>query len=306
MNDGPRVEVSGPAKSSASAVLDAAASNTAQVLVEALPYLRRFAGSTIVVKYGGNALHDAVGDPLEVFASDIVLMHSVGLRPVVVHGGGPQISAMLERLGMVSQFREGLRVTDRDTLDVARMVLVGKVNKDIVSAVNTKAPVAVGISGEDGAFLRVTARDPALGFVGDVRSVDTTLIDKLLAEQLVPVIATIGTDDDGNAYNVNADTAAAAIAAALGAEKLIHLTNVEGIRGVAADPATRHSHLSADELDLLLQSGALGGGMAPKAESCLHAVRNGVAAAHVLDGRVPHVLLLELFTAAGIGTMVTP
>jgi len=276
------------------------------VLVEALPYLRRFAGSVIVVKYGGNALHDAVGDPLEVFASDIVLMHSVGLRPVVVHGGGPQISAMLQRLGMVPQFREGLRVTDRDTLDVARMVLVGKVNKDIVSAVNTKAPVAVGISGEDGAFLRVTARDPALGYVGDVRSVDTTLLDKLLAEQLVPVIATIGTDDDGNAYNVNADTAAAAIAAALGAEKLIHLTNVEGIRGVAADPTTRHSHLSADELDLLLRSGALGGGMAPKAESCLHAVRNGVSAAHVLDGRVPHVLLLELFTEAGIGTMVTP
>ncbi|MEO5680526.1 MAG: acetylglutamate kinase [Acidimicrobiales bacterium] len=285
--------------------VDAAATNTAEVLVEALPYLRRFAGRTIVVKYGGNALHDALGDPLEVFASDIVLMHSVGLRPVVVHGGGPQISALLQRLGIVSQFVEGLRVTDRDTLDIARMVLVGKVNKDIVSAVNTKAPVAVGISGEDGAFLRVTPRDPALGYVGDVRSVDTTLLDKLLAEQLVPVIATIGTDDEGNAYNVNADTAAAAIAAALGAEKLIHLTNVEGIRSVAADAATRLSHLRADELDLLLQSGALGGGMAPKAESCLHAVRNGVAAAHVLDGRVPHVLLLELFTEAGIGTMVT-
>ncbi len=285
---------------------DATAENAARVLVEALPYLRRFAGSVIVVKYGGNALNDADGDPLEVFASDIVLMHSVGLRPVVVHGGGPQISAMLERLGIVPQFREGLRVTDRETLDVARMVLVGKVNKDIVSAVNTKAPVAVGISGEDGAFLRVTARDPALGYVGDVRSVDTTLIDKLLAEQLVPVIATIGTDDDGHAYNVNADTAAAAIAAALSAEKLIHLTNVEGIRAVAADPATRQSHLRAEGLDLLLRSGALAGGMAPKAESCLHAVRNGVAAAHVLDGRVPHVLLLELFTEAGIGTMVTP
>ncbi len=284
---------------------DAAAGNTAQVLVEALPYLRRFAGRVIVVKYGGNALSDSDGDPLELFASDIVLMHSVGLRPVVVHGGGPQITAMLARLGIVPQFREGLRVTDRETLDVARMVLVGKVNKDIVSAVNTKAPVAVGISGEDGAFLRVTARDPAFGYVGDVRSVDTTLIDKLLAEQLVPVIATIGTDDDGNAYNVNADTAAAAIAAALSAEKLIHLTNVEGIRAVADDAATRQSHLGSDALELLLRAGALGGGMAPKAESCLHAVRNGVAAAHVLDGRVPHVLLLELFTEAGIGTMVT-
>ena len=285
---------------------DVSPAAAAEVLVEALPYLRRFAGSVIVVKYGGNALNDTLGDPLEVFASDIVLMHSVGLRPLVVHGGGPQISALLQRLGMVSQFHEGLRVTDKETLEIARMVLVGKVNKDIVSAINTKAAVAVGISGEDGAFLRVTARDPALGYVGDVRSVDTTLLDKLLAEQLVPVIATIGTDDDGNAYNVNADTAAAAIAAALGAEKLIHLTNVEGIRAVATDPTTRQSHLRADELDHLLQSGALAGGMAPKAQSCLHAVRNGVAAAHVLDGRVPHVLLLELFTEAGIGTMVSP
>jgi len=273
--------------------------------VQALPYLRRFAGKVMVVKYGGNALQDTAGDPLDVFASDVVLMHSVGLKPVVVHGGGPQISALLLRLGMVSEFHEGLRVTDRDTLDVARMVLVGKVNKDIVGAINTKAPVAVGISGEDGAFLRVTPRDPALGYVGDVRSVDTTLLDKLLAEQLVPVIATIGTDDDGNAYNVNADTAAAAIAAALGAEKLIHLTNVEGIRSVADDPATRQSSLTADDLDRLLSAGALAGGMGPKARSCLHAVRNGVPAAHVLDGRVPHVLLLELFTEAGIGTMVT-
>lgn len=277
----------------------------AEVLVEALPYIRRFAGKVMVVKYGGNALNDATGDPLDVFASDIVLMHSVGIKPVVVHGGGPQISALLLRLGMVPEFHEGLRVTDRETLDVARMVLVGKVNKDIVGAINTKAPVAVGISGEDGAFLRVTERDPALGYVGDVRSVDTTLLDKLLAEQLVPVIATIGTDDDGNAYNVNADTAAAAIAAAIGAEKLIHLTNVEGIRTVADDPSTRQSELSAADLDRLLGAGALAGGMAPKASSCLHAVRNGVPAAHVLDGRVPHVLLLELFTAAGIGTMVT-
>jgi len=277
----------------------------AEVLVEALPYLRRFAGKVMVVKYGGNALHDAEGDPLEVFANDIVLMHSVGLRPVVVHGGGPQINALLLRLGMVPEFHEGLRVTDADTLDVARMVLVGKVNKDIVGAINTKAPVAVGISGEDGAFLRVTPRAPAFGFVGDVRSVETTLLDKLLAEQLVPVIATIGTDDAGNAYNVNSDTAAAAIAAALGAEKLIHLTNVEGIRAVARDPSTRQSSLTADDLDHLLTAGALAGGMGPKARSCLHAVRNGVPAAHVLDGRVPHVLLLELFTEAGIGTMVT-
>jgi acetylglutamate kinase len=278
---------------------------TAEVLVEALPYLRRFRGCTIVVKYGGNALFDAEGDPLDVFASDIVLMHSVGLRPVVVHGGGPQISAMLDRLGTVAEFRDGLRVTDGDTLDVVRMVLVGKVNKDIVGAINTKAPVAVGISGEDGSFLQATAKDERLGFVGEITAVDTSLLEKLLAEDLVPVIATIGTDGAGQAYNVNADTAAAAIAVALGAEKLIHLTNVEGVREVADDPTTHRSSLTAGELAELLSSGALGGGMGPKAESCLEAVRNGVPAAHILDGRAPHALLVELFTDTGIGTMVT-
>jgi acetylglutamate kinase len=277
---------------------------TAEVLVEALPYIRRFRGAIVVVKYGGNALHDADGDPLEVLASDIVLMQAVGLRPVVVHGGGPQISAMLDRLGSVPEFRDGLRVTDAETLDIARMVLVGKVNKDIVGAINTKAPVAVGISGEDGSFLRAEARAPELGYVGDVTAVDTSLLEKLLAEDLVPVIATIGTDGSGQSFNVNADTAAAAIAVALRAEKLIHLTNVEGIRTVADDPSTHRSQLRLPELEELLASGALGGGMGPKAESCIHAVRGGVGAAHILDGREPHSLLVELFTDTGIGTMV--
>jgi acetylglutamate kinase len=276
----------------------------AEVLVEALPYLRRFAGKVIVVKYGGNALFDAAGDPLQVLAHDIVLMQAVGLKPVVVHGGGPQISDLLTRLGIEARFEGGLRVTDAETLDVARMVLVGKVNKDIVGAINATAPIAVGISGEDGGFLQAEQRDPALGFVGDIAHVDTGLVDKLLAEDLVPVIATIGSDDEGQAYNVNADTAAAAIAAALKAEKLIHLTNVEGIRTVADDPSTLVSQLDAAGLADLLASGALGGGMGPKAESCLAAVRGGVGAAHVLDGRVPHALLLELFTDGGVGTMV--
>jgi acetylglutamate kinase len=279
--------------------------HAAEVLVEALPYLRRFRGSTIVVKYGGNALHDADGDPLDVFASDISLMHSVGLRPVVVHGGGPQISAMLDRLGTVAEFRDGLRVTDADTLDIVRMVLVGKVNKDIVGAINAKAAIAVGISGEDGSFLRAEAKDPELGFVGRVTDVDTSLLEKLLADDLVPVIATIGTDGAGQSFNVNADTAAAAIAVALGAEKLIHLTNVSGVRAVADDPSTHRSRLTVAELEDLLASGALGGGMGPKAESCLEAVRGGVGAAHVLDGRAPHALLVELFTDTGVGTMVT-
>ncbi len=280
--------------------------NRATVLVEALPYLRRFRGAVVVVKYGGNALHDAEGDPLDVFADDIVLLHSVGLKPVVVHGGGPQISALLDRLGKVPEFRDGLRVTDAETLEIARMVLVGKINKDIVGAINVKARVAVGVSGEDGAFLQVTTRDPALGFVGDIASVDPTLLAKLLAEDLIPVVATIGTDSKGQPHNVNADTAAAAIAVALGAEKLIHLTNVEGLRSDAADAATLVSRLDADALRVLLASGALEGGMAPKAESCLVAVDGGVPSAHILDGRVPHVLLLELLTDTGIGTMITP
>ena len=278
----------------------------AQVLTEALPYIRRFWGKVVVVKYGGNALRDThEGDPLDVFARDIVLMRSVGMQPVVVHGGGPQISALLDRLGMVAEFRDGLRVTDAETLDVVRMVLVGKVNRDIVSAINVHAPIAVGISGEDGAFLRATPRDADLGFVGDISAVDTTLLDKLLADELIPVVATIGTGVGGQAYNINADSAAAAIAVALGAEKLIHLTNVEGVRRVPDDPSTLASVLTADELDALLASRSVEGGMRPKAESCLTAVRAGVARAHILDGRLPHALLLELFSRDGIGTMVT-
>jgi acetylglutamate kinase len=277
----------------------------AQVLTEALPYIRRFWGKVVVVKYGGNALHDThEGDPLDVFARDIVLMRSVGMQPVVVHGGGPQISALLGRLGMVAEFKDGLRVTDAETLDVVRMVLVGKVNRDVVSAINVHAPIAVGISGEDGAFLRATARHADLGFVGDVSAVDTTLVHKLLADELVPVVATIGTGVDGQAYNINADSAAAAIAVALGAEKLIHLTNVEGVRRVPGDPSSHASVLTADELDGLLADGAIEGGMRPKVESCIAAVRAGVAHAHILDGRVPHVLLLELFSREGVGTMV--
>ncbi len=283
----------------------------AQVLTEALPYIRRFWGKVVVVKYGGNALHDASigdarrGDPLDVFARDIVLMRSVGMQPVVVHGGGPQIGALLDRLGMVAEFRDGLRVTDAATLDVVRMVLVGKVNRDVVCAINVHAPIAVGVSGEDGGFLRARARHADLGFVGDITAVDTALIDKLLADELIPVVATIGTGTDGQAYNITADSAAAAIAVALGAEKLIHLTNVEGVRRVPGDPASHAGALTADELDGLLATGAIEGGMRPKAESCLTAVRAGVAHAHILDGRVPHVLLLELFTQGGIGTMVT-
>jgi acetylglutamate kinase len=273
----------------------------AGVLVEALPYIRRVAGKVVVVKYGGNAM----SDDLSTFAEDVVLLHSVGMKVVVVHGGGPQIGDMLTRLGMETRFVDGLRVTDAETLDVARMVLVGKVNREIVSAVNVHGPLAVGVSGEDGGLLHATARSPELGFVGDVDAVDATLLDRLLESNLIPVIATIAMDSDGQAYNVNADTAAGAIAAAVKAEKLVYLTEVEGIRTDPADPSTLLNTVTIDALDAMVRDGSVREGMIPKVRSCVEAVRAGVGHAHVLDGRVPHVLLLEFFTHSGIGTMVT-
>lgn len=277
----------------------------ADVLVEAIPYIRRFAGRIIVVKYGGNALAGGEIDALASFAQDIVLMVSVGMLPVVVHGGGPQIGALMQRLGMTPTFVDGLRVTDAETLDIARMVLVGKVNRDIVGALNVHGPLAVGMSGEDAGFITATARDPALGFVGDVAHVEASAIHRILSGGLVPVIATIGSDGAGQAYNVNADTVAAAVAAALSAEKLIMLTDVAGILADRDDPASLERRLSAASLEELIARGAVAGGMIPKAAACLSAVRRGVGAAHILDGRVPHVLLLELLSDEGVGTMVT-
>ena len=283
-----------------------AAAAKAAVLIEALPYITRFRQKVVVVKYGGNVLTGAdERTALRLFAEDIVLMRSVGMRPVVVHGGGPQIAELLKRLDITSEFRDGLRVTDAATLDVARMVLVGKVNRDIVAAINMHGPLAVGMSGEDANLLRVTCRDPSLGFVGDVQEVNTDVLHRLLHDELTPVIATIGTDDMGQAYNVNADTAAGAIAGALQAEKLVYLTNIEGLRRDVGDPASLISSIGVDELQGLLDGGSLTEGMIPKIESCLHAIRSGVAKAHILDGRSPHALLLEIFTREGIGTEVT-
>jgi acetylglutamate kinase len=281
------------------------AATRAAVLVEALPYIREFRGRIVVVKYGGNAIAGA--DParaLASFAADVVLLHAVGIRPVVVHGGGPQIGELMGRLGLVPEFRDGLRVTDAETLDVARMVLVGKVNRDIVTAVNAHGHLAVGLSGEDAGLLTASPRDPALGFVGDVGSVNPDLLRRLLAEDLIPVVATIGSDGQGQAYNINADTAAGAVAEAVAAAKLIYLTDVEGIRAERDDPASLVHRTTPDGLDALVRSGAVAGGMIPKVASCSRAVRNGVPAAHVLDGRTDHALLLELFTDKGVGTMV--
>jgi acetylglutamate kinase len=274
----------------------------ASILVEALPYIRRFWGRVVVVKYGGNAIGD--NDSLASFAEDVVLMRSVGMRPVVVHGGGPQIGDLMERLGKTPVFREGLRVTDAETLDIARMVLVGKVNRDIVGAINVHAAMAVGISGEDAGLLRATARSEELGFVGDVAAVDASIIERLLTQELIPVVATIGSDDTGQAYNINADTAAGAIAVALGAEKLVYLTDIEGIRRDVTDPDSLVRRASVAEVREMLGGGAVGEGMIPKVESCVSAVERGVGHAHILDGRAPHALLLEFFTDEGVGTMV--
>ena len=273
------------------------------VLLEALPYIQRFRDKVVVVKYGGAAMTDP--DLSGLFAQDVVLMRSVGMKPVIVHGGGPQIGSLMRRLGMEPEFREGLRVTDAETLDVARMVLVGKVNRDIVSSINVHGPLAVGLSGEDAGLITASARHPDLGYVGNVDSVNPGILDRLLAEELIPVVATIGTDLEGQAYNINADTAAGAVAEAVRAEKLVYLTDVIGVLRDVADPESFITTASADELDKLIEEGVLTGGMIPKVTSCTRAVRNGVAHAHILDGRVPHALLLEMFTRDGIGTMVT-
>jgi acetylglutamate kinase len=279
----------------------------ANVLIEALPYITRFHNKVVVVKYGGNVLAGAdEASALKLFAEDIVMMRQVGMKPVVVHGGGPQIAELLSRLNIKSEFRNGLRVTDEATLDVVRMVLVGRVNRDIVSAINTHGALAVGVSGEDARLIEVKQLDPELGFVGDITHVNTSVLDRLLAEDLIPVIATVGCDLEGQAYNINADTAAGAIAGALAAEKLVYLTNIEGLRRDVNDAASLISTIRVEELDRMLADGSLEGGMIPKIESCVHAVKAGVNKAHILDGRAPHALLLEIFTNKGIGTEVTP
>ncbi len=280
-----------------------ATANRATVLLEALPYIQRFRGKVIVVKYGGNAMVDPA--LAASFADDMVLLRAVGLRPVVVHGGGPLIGELLARLGLESQFKDGLRVTDADTLDVARMVLVGKVNRDIVGSINTHGPLAVGLSGEDGGLITSVARNPDLGFVGDVESVNPTILHRLLAEDLIPVVSTIGGSADGQAYNINADTVAGALAVSLEAEKVIYLTDVPGLLADVDDPTSLISKVTATELRAKVSSGELSDGMIPKIDAAVSAVESGVPSAHLVDGRVEHVVLLELFSDEGVGTMIT-
>ncbi|MSO37058.1 MAG: acetylglutamate kinase [Acidimicrobiia bacterium] len=266
--------------------------------------MREFSGKTVVVKYGGNAMHTP--ELADLFARDVVLMHLVGMHPVIVHGGGPQISDLMRRLGKEPEFVDGLRVTDAETVDIARMALVGKVNREVVSSLNRHGSFAVGLSGEDAGLLTVTQRDERLGFVGDVSHVDPSIVERLIREDLIPVIATIGMGVDGNAYNVNADTVAGAIAEALGAEKLVYLTDVAGVMSDYPNEYSLLSQLDVSDLKALIEAGSVGEGMIPKLESCAHALENGVTRAHILDGRIPHALLLEFFTREGIGTMVYP
>jgi acetylglutamate kinase len=273
-----------------------------EVLAEALPYIRRFSGAVIVVKLGGNAMVDA--ELLETFADDIVLLRSVGLQPVVVHGGGPQIGELMRRLGKESEFLDGLRVTDAETLEIARMVLVGKVNREIVAAINRRDPLAVGLSGEDAGLIEAGALQPALGYVGDVKTVRPQIVHQLLAEDLIPVVSTIGADLTGQAYNINADAVAGALAGALAAEKVVYLTDVPGVLRDVEDPSSLMTQIEADEARQLIADGVISEGMIPKIGACLDALGRGARSAHLLDGRIAHVLLLELFTDAGIGTMV--
>ena len=275
----------------------------AAVLAEALPFIREFWGKTVVIKYGGHAMEDPALAAL--FAQDVVLMHLVGIQPVVVHGGGPQISDLMQRLGKEPEFVDGLRVTDAETVDIVRMALVGKVNREVVSAINQHGSYAVGLSGEDAGLIRVRTRDPRLGFVGDVDEVDPAILVRLIREDLIPVVATVGVDDAGQAHNINADTAAAAVAGALQAEKLVYLTDVAGVYEDYPDEASLISQIDVEGMERLLASGKVGEGMIPKLRSCIDALKEGVARAHILDGRVPHALLLEFFTREGIGTMVT-
>jgi acetylglutamate kinase len=274
----------------------------AGVLAEAMPYIREFSGKTVVIKYGGHAMEDpALAD---LFAQDVVLMRLVGMNPVVVHGGGPQITELMQRLGKQPEFVDGLRVTDAETVDIARMALVGKVNREVVAALNQHGSYAVGLSGEDAGLITVEMRDARLGFVGDVSRIDASIVERLIREELIPVIATIGVDLDGQAYNVNADAVAGAIAQALRAEKLVYLTDVAGLYADFPDESSLISRIDVDGLTGMLADGTADGGMIPKLQSCVQALHAGVSRAHILDGRVPHALLLEFFTREGIGTMV--
>ena len=275
----------------------------AQTLTEALPYIQKYAGKVILIKYGGNAMTD---ETLKKYVmGDIVLLSMIGIKVVVVHGGGPEISDMLKKTGKKSEFVNGLRVTDRETMDIVEMVLAGKVNKDLVNLVELAGGKSIGISGVDGHMIKAAQLDPKLGAVGEIQDVDVTPITDLLDMGYIPIISTVGCDEQGNLYNINADTAAARIAGKLGAESMLTMTDIEGLLRDKDDPDTLIRRLSVSEVPELTAQGVISGGMIPKIQCCVEAIRRGVRKVFIIDGRMPHAILMELLTNAGLGTMFT-
>lgn len=275
----------------------------AEVLIQALPYIQNYYGKTVVVKYGGSAMEDEMLK--KAVMGDVVLLTLVGVKIVLVHGGGPELSAMLKRLGKESTFVNGLRVTDKETVDVAQMILAGKVNKGLVNLIQNVGGSAVGLSGMDGHLIEAKMKDEALGYVGEIVAIHPGPIIDLLEKGYIPVVSTLGCDKQGNIYNVNADTAAAYIAGALQAESLISLTDIKGVLGDPANPQSLITRIHLDEIASLEETGVVTGGMIPKLECCAHAVEQGAKRAFIIDGRVPHSILIEMLTDEGIGTMVT-
>lgn len=274
-----------------------------RVLSEALPYIQQFSGRIVVVKYGGAAMKDSTLKDRVI--RDVVFLACVGLRPVVVHGGGPEINSWLDKLGIEPQFNNGLRVTDAPTMDVVEMVLVGRVNKEIVSLINKAGGSAVGLCGKDGNLIKARPEGrQGIGFVGEVNTMDVRILESLLKDGYIPVVSSVAADESGQAFNINADTVAGEIAAALGAEKLILLTDTAGILQDYKDPTTLLYKLDIQQARELIATGVVGGGMIPKVNCCVRSLAQGVKAAHIIDGRIPHALLLEIFTDTGIGSMI--
>lgn len=278
----------------------------AQTLVEALPYIRAYTNKYVVIKYGGNAMNSP--EIIKTILQDVAALKAVGVYPIIVHGGGPEINAMLARVGKKSEFINGLRVTDAETMDIVQMVLCGKVNKNICSLLGSMGVRAVGLSGKDGGLIKVRKKPPVggvdYGFVGEITSVDADMIEDLCLEDYVPVIASIGTDMSGNSYNINADTAAGEVGAAIGAHKLIYLTDIDGIRSDPSDPSTLLPEVRVADVERMIENGTISGGMIPKVRGCVTAVRKGIKHVNIVCGTIPHSILVELFTDRGIGTLI--
>ena len=281
--------------------------NKANILIEALPYIQRLWGKTIVIKYGGNAMKNE--DLTRKILEDVTLLKYVGINPILVHGGGPEINAMLGRVGVQSSFHNGLRITDDATMEIVQMVLAGKLNKNIAASIGQLGGKAIGLCGKDADLIRVKKKPPLpdgvdLGHVGDIVSVNTKLLNALCQDEYIPVISSIGTDENGQSYNINADTAAAAVATALKAEKLIFLTDIDGVRADPEDPTSLYPILTVERARALIDEGVITGGMIPKVNSCVDAIEKGVRRVHILNGTIPHPIILEIYTDRGIGTMI--